>query len=101
MGFDLKQQADGTIALRVFVKPRSSKSRVAGARDGTLDVALAAPPVDGAANEELVRTLARVIGVGRRSVQIVAGERSRTKLVVITGVTVEVLRARIDAALRG
>lgn len=100
MSYELKQHADGSIGLRVFVKPRSSKSRVAGAHEGMVEVALAAPPVDGAANDELVRTLARVIGVGRSSVQIVAGERSRTKLLAITGVTVDVLRARLDAALQ-
>jgi uncharacterized protein (TIGR00251 family) len=100
VSFDLRQRADGSIGLEVFVKPRSSKSRVAGARDGLVEVALAAPPVDGAANDELIRTLARVIGIGRSSLRIVAGERSRTKLLAITGVTVEVLRARLDAALR-
>ena len=48
----------GELRLKVRVKPRASKSRVLGTRDGVLEVAVAAPPVDGAANEELVRTLA-------------------------------------------
>lgn len=100
MDFELNLRRDGRIGLKVFVKPKASKSRVVGVRDGALEVALAAPPVDGAANDELARMLARVFGVGRSSVQIVAGERSRTKLLAIAGVTQDALRARIAATLR-
>jgi uncharacterized protein (TIGR00251 family) len=67
--------------LRVHVKPRASKSRVLEPKEGVLEVALAAPPVDGAANEELVRVLAAHFDVPKRSVSIVSGHTSRHKLV--------------------
>ena len=55
--FQVEQRGD-CLRIRVRVKPRASRSRVLGGRDGVLELSLAAPPVDGAANEELIRTLA-------------------------------------------
>jgi uncharacterized protein (TIGR00251 family) len=74
------------LRLKVRVKPRASKSRVLGPKGDTLEVAVAAPPVDGAANEELVRTLADHYGVPKRAVEILSGETARIKLVRLTGV---------------
>jgi uncharacterized protein len=73
------------VRLWVHAKPRSAKSRLIGVRAGALDVALAAPPVDGAANQELIRTLAHHFGVAQRAVRVVSGAGSRRKLVEITG----------------
>jgi uncharacterized protein (TIGR00251 family) len=69
------------------VIPRARRSEVAGTRDNAIVVRLNAPPVDGAANSELIRLLAEVLGVPRRSIQIVSGERSRNKRVRIGGRT--------------
>lgn len=69
------------LRLKVRVKPRASKSRVLGVREDVLEVAVAAAPVDGAANEELVRTLAEHYGVPKRAVEILSGETSRIKIV--------------------
>ena len=71
------------IRLKVRVKPRASKSRVLGQKGEALEVAVAAPPVDGAANAELVRTLAEHYGVPKRAVEILTGESARMKLVRI------------------
>jgi uncharacterized protein (TIGR00251 family) len=75
------QLRDGGASLRVRVKPRASKSRVLGERDGELEVAVAAPPVDGAANEELVRVLAEHFDVPKRALTITHGTAGRSKLV--------------------
>lgn len=75
--------------MRVFVKPRASKSRVLGVREGALEVAVAAAPVDGEANDELVRTLGRHFGVRRSDIRLVSGAAGRTKLVKISGTSVE------------
>ncbi|HEX5101908.1 MAG TPA: DUF167 domain-containing protein [Polyangiaceae bacterium] len=74
------------LRLKVRVKPRAAKSRVLGPKDDTLEVAVAAPPVDGAANEELIRTLAAHYGVPKRAVEILSGETARIKLVRVVGV---------------
>jgi uncharacterized protein (TIGR00251 family) len=85
------------LRIRVRVKPRAAKSRVLTTSRGVVEVAVAAPPVDGAANEELVRLLASVLGVGRRSVEIVGGAHGRTKLLRIRGLTGAELTSRLSA----
>ena len=86
---------EGAIRFEVQAKPRSRESRVAGVRQGTLVVQLAAPPVDGAANAELVATLARALGVAKRDVTIVRGEGARSKLVEVRGLSAAELQARL------
>jgi uncharacterized protein (TIGR00251 family) len=71
---------------------------VAGVHGAALKVRLHAPPVDGAANEELVKFLARSLGVARRAVRIVAGQTSRSKVVEIEGVSVASVQALADGA---
>jgi len=86
--------ADG-VRFAVRAKPRAARSRVVGVREGALEIALAAPPVDGAANEELVATLARALGVPKRDVVLLRGEASRAKLVEVRGLSAADVRARI------
>ena len=77
----------GGVLIEVRVVPRAAKSGLAGTREGALLVRLNAPPVEGAANTELVEVLAKALGVPRRAVTIVSGERSRHKRVRVEGVT--------------
>jgi len=88
----------GPVILNVRVIPRAKKTELSGERDGALVVRVAAPPVEGAANEALIDFLARALGVPKRAVQVVSGERSRTKRVSITGVTETQLRALLTLA---
>jgi uncharacterized protein (TIGR00251 family) len=81
--------------LDVRVIPRSGRSGPAGTRDGALLIRLNAPPVDGAANAELIEILADVLDVPRRAITIVAGERSRTKRVRVEGISLDSARARL------
>jgi uncharacterized protein len=62
--------------------------------DGALRVRVAAPPVEGAANQALVRVLAAELGVARRSVRLVAGAAGRRKLVVVEGLQADDVVAR-------
>jgi uncharacterized protein (TIGR00251 family) len=89
---------DGELRFEVRAKPRAKRSAIGDDASGALDVALAAPPVDGAANEELVRVLAKALGVPKRAVRIVKGEGSRHKLVGISGLAPDDLLARLAAA---
>ncbi len=67
--------ADKEFALiAVRVVPRASKSEIVGMQEGVLKVRIASPPVDGAANAELVRVLAKHLGVARSTVAIVSGD---------------------------
>jgi uncharacterized protein (TIGR00251 family) len=75
--------------LIVHVQPRAKKSEIAGRHGDALKVRLQAPPVDGAANEELVRLLAEQLGIARRAVTITGGLTSRRKTVEIEGLGAE------------
>ena len=86
---------DGVVRFEVHAKPRAKKSRVLGAKGDALEVSLAAPPVDGAANDELVRLLAEILDVPRRQVTIARGTSSRTKLVEVSGLDEATVRARL------
>lgn len=79
---------DGVV-IDVRVIPRAGKAGIAGTRNGAMLVRLNAPPVDGAANAELVEVLSDALGVPRRSVTLESGERSRSKRVRVVGITVE------------
>jgi len=81
--------------LTVRVIPRARKPGIVGVRDGTLVVRLQSPPVEGAANAELVRLIAEALDVPRRSVSIVSGEQTRLKRLRVEGVTTEVANARL------
>jgi uncharacterized protein (TIGR00251 family) len=80
------------LQFEVRVVTRSSKSEVVGEYDGALKIRLAAPPVDGAANSELIRTLAKTFGVPARSVVITSGHSSKTKQILVEGADPEVLK---------
>ena len=81
-------ESEGALTFSVRVVARASRSEVAaGEHGGALRVRVAAPPVDGAANDELVRTLALALGVPRGAVEIVAGRQSKLKRVRARGAT--------------
>jgi uncharacterized protein len=74
------------VILAVKVIPRASKPGIAVAPDGSLKVRLKSPPVEGAANRELVALLAATFGVPRRAITIAAGAHARTKRVQLEGI---------------
>ncbi|MGY0197381.1 DUF167 domain-containing protein [Leptothrix sp. BB-4] len=69
----------GGVLVDVAVVPNASRTEAVGLHDGALRVRLAAPPVDGAANEALQTWLARSLGVPQRAVELVQGQTSRRK----------------------
>ena len=84
------------ITLEVRVVTRSGRSGIAGARGGALLVRLNAPPVDGAANRELIELMAKALGVSRSAVSLVTGQRSRQKRVAISGIDATTAKARLQ-----
>lgn len=75
--------------LSVRVVPRSSREGIAGCEGGVVRIRLNAPPVEGRANEALLKFLAGALGVPRTQVSLVTGETGRNKIVRITGITRE------------
>lgn len=85
----------GGVQLRVRVQPRAAKTGIVGEHGGALRIRVAAPPVDGAANEALVRFLADRLGVSRSAVSITGGASGRSKLVRIGGIDPGTAAARL------
>jgi len=86
-----------TATIIVHVVPRARVTEVAGRHGDAIRVRLAAPPVDGAANDALRRFLAERLGVARGSITIVRGATGRRKMVTVEGMTTE----RAERALLG
>ncbi len=85
--------------LRVRVQPRASRPGLVGARAGALLVRVAAPPVEGAANQALLRLLGRDLGVAPSAIRILRGAAGREKVLSIRGLSAETVRARLRAVL--
>ncbi len=77
------------VTLTVKVVPRANQNDIVGVEGQALKIRLKAPPVEGKANEALVRFLAESLGVPRSFVEIVAGHSSRQKVVRIRGTSAE------------
>lgn len=82
---DLREQSGG-FSLRVRVIPKAHRNAVVGVEEGALVVRLTAPPVDGKANEALLDYLASVLNARPKQVRLQSGDRSRHKVLLITGV---------------
>jgi uncharacterized protein len=82
-------EKNGAIIFNVRVVPRASKSEIVGELGGALKVRIASPPVDGAANVELIKVLAKTFGVSKSEVEIISGQTSKSKQIKIANLTAE------------
>lgn len=98
--FSFVREGPAGVEVDVLVQPRASRSRFVGEHDGRLKVQLAAPPVDGAANEALERLFAQFLGVAGRQVTILRGESSRRKTVALAGVSAAQVAAALEKEVR-
>jgi uncharacterized protein len=85
-----------SVVLTIRVIPRAARSGSAGTRDGAYLIRLNAPPVEGAANAELIELLSTLLDIPKRNITIVAGERSRTKRVEVIGIDANEAHARLS-----
>jgi uncharacterized protein len=93
----LQSQPNGVV-LSLKVQPRASKNAIGEALGNELKVKVTAPPVDSAANEALVRFLAEVLGCSRGAVQLVRGQTSRHKQVLIQGMSAEAVAGKLKVS---
>ena len=83
---------DGSIGLRVRVKPKARRTEIVGVEAGVLVVALAAPPHDGQANRELLRFFARLARIPTSRIELATGATARVKLIRFRGADLAELR---------
>lgn len=82
-----RQGADGRATLTLHIQPGAKKSEFAGMHGDALKIRLAAPPVDGKANDALVRFVAERLGLPRSAVTLKSGQTSRHKVLEVVGAT--------------
>jgi len=95
-----KRDVGPHVTLSLRVQPRASRNAVVGWTGDTLKIRLTAPPVEGAANAACLAFLADLLDLPQSQFEILRGERSRNKVVQITGLTREEVRARLERSLR-
>lgn len=86
------EQKEKMVRVRVRVQPRASRTEIVGRFGDALKVRVAASPVDGAANRELIRLISKRLGVATSRVRLLAGEASRSKLLEIADADHDVVR---------
>jgi uncharacterized protein (TIGR00251 family) len=89
-------EKDGAVEFLVRVLPRASRSELVGQHDGALKIKIASPPVDGAANEELIKLLAKIFGARKADVEIIGGQTSRSKRIRIDNLS----RSRFEEIIK-
>ena len=82
--------------LYLKVTPNAARSMITGDKDGVLQVKIAAPPIKGKANRELVALLSRSLGVSKSAISIVKGETSRSKVLIIGGLSGKEISERLS-----
>ena len=91
----LQKTAEGC-RIFLYIQPRASRNRVVGLHDGRLKIQIAAPPVDGAANAEVISFLAGQLGIRKSDIEITSGESGRRKTVLAYGLEEAEARAQLN-----
>jgi uncharacterized protein len=81
------KETESSVTIKVRAQPRAPRTEIIGEHDGAIKIKLAAPPVNGKANEECRRFLAKLLDVSATSVEIISGESSRDKVVRIQNIS--------------
>lgn len=80
-----RQVGDGRITLTLHIQPGAKRTEFAGRHGDALKIRLAAPPVDGKANEALLKFVAETLGLAKSAVSLKSGQTSRRKVLEIVG----------------
>lgn len=83
----LHEEGDNQSLLTLYVQPRASKNKLAGLHGNALKLYITSPPIDGQANKAVIALLAKILHLPKSSITIVAGDKSRTKQIRITGMS--------------
>jgi len=95
MNLCFKEQ-DGAVIFKVLVQPRASRNELVGIHGDCLKIRITSPPVENQANKKVCEFLSKLMGVGKRQVEIVEGRKSKVKKVRITGSTSEEIKNKLE-----
>ncbi|MDG0817077.1 DUF167 domain-containing protein [Bdellovibrio svalbardensis] len=85
----------GGVRLHLFIQPKSSKNEVVGLHNGLLKIKITAPPIDGKANEGLIKFLSDFFDIPKRDIVLVRGETGRTKTVELLGMSEQLVKEKL------
>lgn len=88
-------ESSGGVRIAVHAQPGAKKTEVAGIHGDALKVRVHAPPIEGRANDELIRFLADALGVPRSKVTLFRGDKSRSKVFEVAGLSIDEARSRL------
>jgi uncharacterized protein (TIGR00251 family) len=88
--------AEANISIQVRVQPNAARNEVVGFADGVLQVRVAAPPIKGKANRELVAFLSHVLMVSKSRVAILRGHTAKNKVIAVSGLSQEEIGRRLS-----
>ncbi|MDY0042634.1 MAG: DUF167 domain-containing protein [Desulforhabdus sp.] len=87
----LSEHAQGSV-IQILVQPRASKNELAGVHEGLLKIRLTAPPVEGEANKECIKFMAKLFDIAKSNFEIIQGHKSRRKTILIKGLSCETIK---------
>ena len=97
--YRLHDGVSGT-AITIRVTPRAKRNEISGIMDdGTIKIRITAPPVDGKANQALIKYLSDIFDIKRSQIEVVAGHTGRNKLIAIEGLSPDELEDIVQAKL--
>jgi len=96
MNAPIVQDTKAGAVLSVYIQPKASTTECVGIHGAAIKIRVTAPPVDGAANDELIRFLASRLSIPVTSVQILSGAGGRHKRIVIKGASAEFVLASLN-----
>jgi len=91
----LQTHKDG-VTLTVRVTPKSTRSKITGVAGTDLKISLHAPPADGKANKELVRLLSKILSIPKTGIEILSGQNSRSKRLLLIDQSLESIAEKLD-----
>ncbi len=95
----LSPATSGAIYLKIIIQPRAARESVVGSYQGRLKVKVNAPPVEAAANKNLISVISKLLRAAKGNIIIKQGETSRNKLLLVKGISVDKARGYIGAAI--
>ena len=90
------RETDAGLTIRLHVQPRAKRTEVAGIHNGALKVKVTAPPVDDAANKAILEFLSDFLDLPKANLHIIAGDKSRDKMLRIKGLSLQNFRTRLE-----
>ena len=79
--------SENSVNIQVQIQPKSSRNQIVGLHDGRLKIKIAAPPVDGKANESLIEFLAKTFKISKSNIEILKGHTSKLKTIKLSGIS--------------